>query len=667
MIENNLNFNDFKILYVEDEETLNNAVSSVLREINLNVTSKYNGFERLNELKKNDYDILITDINMPIMNGIDLITEALKINTNMKIIVISAYGDTKNILTTIKYKIERYIIKPIDMNDLTILIYECMNNIKEKREARKNLKLLKQYQEITDVFSNVSKTDINGNITYVNKKFCETTGYNDYELIGKKHALLKHPDNLKETYDDLWDTIKNKKAIWSGVIKNKKKNGETFYFQMAIKPLLNDKNDIEGFISLREDVSLIITPKQQLLDYIKNFKDCLLLLMKIDGYDTMEKFYGENTISDVCKNYKSEIFEQSKVTNCNFEKCFYLENGWYRLVAKNFIAKDDLSLNKEIVFFQDKIKNKSFMYKNIDFDFNLTISYSYGCKDLYESSRFGLKHRILNKIPLIMSNDYARLEQEKAQKNIETIDIVKTALNNHKIISYFQPIINNQTKEIEKYESLVRLIDENDKVVSPFFFLDIAKKGNYYSKITNMVLENSFTALKNTNIIISINLSILDIEKEETRKKLYELLDKYKDYRKRVIFELLEDEDAKDFQVVKTFIKNVKARGVKIAIDDFGSGYSNFERLLEYEPDILKIDGSLIRNIETNKYSLDIVETIVTFAKKSNIKTIAEFVENENIYNILSKIGIDYSQGYYFGKPECIEKIIESEKLLNNF
>ncbi|MEA3384292.1 MAG: EAL domain-containing protein, partial [Campylobacterota bacterium] len=91
---------------------------------------------------------------------------------------------------------------------------------------------------------------------------------------------------------------------------------------------------------------------------------------------------------------------------------------------------------------------------------------------------------------------------------------------------------------------------------------------------------------------------------------------------------------------------------VCIAIDDFGVGYSNFERLLEFEPDILKIDGSLIRNITTDKYSQNIVETIVNFAKKQNIETIAEYVETEEIFDFLNEIGVDYSQGYYFGKPE---------------
>lgn len=154
---------------------------------------------------------------------------------------------------------------------------------------------------------------------------------------------------------------------------------------------------------------------------------------------------------------------------------------------------------------------------------------------------------------------------------------------------------------------------------------------------------------------ISINLSSLDIEKFDTQEKLFELLEEYKEYNSRIIFEILEDEDAKDFTLIKRFIKKVKKMGVQIAIDDFGSGYSNFERLLAFEPDILKIDGSLIKNIVDDKYSKDLVETIVSFAKKQNIQTVAEFVENEEIFNILNSIGVDYSQGYYFGKPESID------------
>ena len=136
------------------------------------------------------------------------------------------------------------------------------------------------------------------------------------------------------------------------------------------------------------------------------------------------------------------------------------------------------------------------------------------------------------------------------------------------------------------------------------------------------------------------------------RNIIINLLESHKDDAHRIIFELLEDESIKDFSVVKKFISKVKEYGVKIAIDDFGAGYSNFERLLDYQPNILKIDGCLIRNIEESSYSLSAVKSIVTFAKEQNLQTVAEFIENEAIYKIIKNIGVDFSQGYYFGKPE---------------
>ncbi len=133
-------------------------------------------------------------------------------------------------------------------------------------------------------------------------------------------------------------------------------------------------------------------------------------------------------------------------------------------------------------------------------------------------------------------------------------------------------------------------------------------------------------------------------------------------YANRIVFELLEDEQVKDFQIVKDFILLVKTFGCKIAIDDFGTGYSNFERLLEYKPDILKIDGCLIKDLDTNSYSKSVVRTIVSFAKEQNIKTIAEYVENETIFNIVKELGVDYTQGYYFSEPKPLN-IIKSKEV----
>jgi EAL domain-containing protein (putative c-di-GMP-specific phosphodiesterase class I) len=233
--------------------------------------------------------------------------------------------------------------------------------------------------------------------------------------------------------------------------------------------------------------------------------------------------------------------------------------------------------------------------------------------------------------------------------------MIQKAIKNGNIISYFQPITNNKTMKIEKYESLVRLIDENGKVLSPYFFLDVAKQSGYYDKITNLVIHTSFNALQKTNKEISINLSAIDIENLETRNTLINLVTNNIADAHRIVFELLEDEHVKDFEIVKDFIALVKTFGCQIAIDDFGAGVSNFERLLDYQPDILKIDACLIKNIDKDKYSRDVVETIQLFAWKQDIKTVAEFVETPEILQIVKDIGINYTQGYLLGKPEPLE------------
>jgi EAL domain-containing protein (putative c-di-GMP-specific phosphodiesterase class I) len=305
--------------------------------------------------------------------------------------------------------------------------------------------------------------------------------------------------------------------------------------------------------------------------------------------------------------------------------------------------------------FQKTLKKITVHIGQIQYAPSLILSYAQGERQVLESARLGIKELLKNNGNFICATGFAHQKYEKAHKNIETLSMIRRAISDHRIICYFQPIIDNATRSIKKYESLVRLIDEEGKVLSPFFFLDVAKRGNYYAQITDMVLDYAFKALKYTDMDISVNLSIIDIENETTRDKLFDLIEKNAQNADRVVFELLEDENVKEFELIADFITEVKQAGVKIAIDDFGSGYSNFERLLQYQPDILKIDGSLVKNIEHDAFSRSVVKTIVAFAKEQAIQTVAEFVENETIYTILKEIGVDYSQGYHFGKPQPLD------------
>ncbi len=645
---------NIKVLYVEDDEEVRLNILKLLSSIFTDITLAENGHEALEIFKNNkNFDLIITDINMPIMNGIKLILEARKINYNIPSIIITAHNERELIDEAIMAGIDGFILKPIKLEQLYNTLLKVTEKCKLIKEHEKNLAILNQYKDITNKSSIISKTDPNGMITFVNDNFCKISGYSEIELIGRPHNIVRHPDNPKELFANLWKTIKVDKKPWAGIIKNLTKDGKSYFVKSTIKPILDNRGEIIEYMALRDDITEIMSEKKQLIASLESCSKSFLALIQIENFDILDKFYDTRSVEKIEVILGNAILALLPKEGQIFEKIYKLGDGLFALSCDySRLEKADKKIENTLSELIINTKQETIKLDNIEYDISIVVSYCIGEKNLFENAKYGIERAIETNMNLIFANNLVEEAQKTAQKNIETIHMVKKALDNFKIISYFQPIIDNKTKNIIKYESLVRLINEEGETVSPFYFLDVSKKGAYYTKITNRVIESSFNVLDHIEHNVSINLSVLDIENNAIRNKLIDLVSKDK-YKGRVTFELLEDENIKNFSNVKNFISHVKKVGnVKIAIDDFGSGYSNFERLLEYTPDILKIDGSLIKNIETDEFSRSLVETIVTFAKKQNIETIAEFVENENIYNILNEIGVDYSQGYFFGKPE---------------
>ncbi|MFW6337450.1 MAG: EAL domain-containing protein, partial [Alkalispirochaetaceae bacterium] len=211
--------------------------------------------------------------------------------------------------------------------------------------------------------------------------------------------------------------------------------------------------------------------------------------------------------------------------------------------------------------------------------------------------------------------------------------------------------------KVAKYEALVRLRDEAGTIVSPGVFLLVAKNSRYYDVITRIMLERSLEIFNKRPEELSVNLSVGDIENEKTRDHILYLLDCYPSVAERLTIELVEEESIRHYDRVKAFIETVAGYGVTVAIDDFGSGYSNFQRILELEVDYIKIDGSIVRHIADDPVYRNLASVICQFAKFSNIPIIAEFVENQAIQDVLLELGVEYSQGYYIGMPDILEEV----------
>jgi EAL domain-containing protein (putative c-di-GMP-specific phosphodiesterase class I) len=235
--------------------------------------------------------------------------------------------------------------------------------------------------------------------------------------------------------------------------------------------------------------------------------------------------------------------------------------------------------------------------------------------------------------------------------------ILKDAIAEDRIVVFKQPIVCNRKKPsdtIKKYECLIRIKEKDGSFISPYLFLDIAKKIKLYPKLTRAMIQKSFEYFKDKNCDFSINLTLDDILNETTVRFIKYKLDS-SNIAHHVIFEIVETEGIDNFEEVSLFIKSMKEYGCKIAIDDFGTGYSNFNYLMKLNVDFIKIDGSFIKNIDTDIPSQVLTELIVLFAKKQNIKTIAEFVHSPDILGKVKSLDIDFSQGYFLGEPqECI-------------
>jgi len=551
------------ILYVEDEVDLQSEVKCNIAPFVKEIITKNNGQEALEYFKDNSnkIDMIITDILMPIMNGIDMVNEIRSINYEIPIIYTTAFNDNEFLIKTVGQSIDAYILKPIDLELLLKGIVKASLKVENER-LKATLLSCNQNLEI-DVFE---KT---------------------------KELAFKNKELTKQLYTDDLTALPNRKA-------------------------------------LREDLS--------------NFKNPIVAIFDIDEFKGINDLYGIDVGNHVLIKIANIL---AKLSDDDVRV--------YRTGSDEFILLQECtSYTSE---YEDSIKNIiSFINKtslsieahDITVYVDVTVGIAHDCEHCLEKADIALRSAQENHIPYLMYSDEFNLES-KYENDIKWTEIIREAVANGKIIPYYQPIVDQEGKTV-KYESLMRLID-NDKVCSPFFFLDISKKAKYYTIMMKMMIEQTFKLIKETQKEISINLSIQDIYNEQMVNFIKTQLIML-NIAENVIFEITESESIHDYEKVYEFIVEVKKLGCKIAIDDFGSGYSNFSYILKLQPDFLKIDGSLIKDIHKDENAFIITKTIAEFAQTLGIKTIAEYVHCEEIFEILKKMNIDSFQGFYFSEPK---------------
>lgn len=262
------------ILYVEDNIEIAHNGKDILSHYFNSVDIAYDGEDGsqkyLNSLKQHhtSYDIVITDINMPKLNGVELSRLILRTRPEQAIVIMSGQEDSAYLMECINMGVSGFLSKPLDFKQLHMLLSRISQAIADRKFVVEHIDTLKnrnsklenkntQLNKAIDASVLVSKSNTKGIITYANQAFIEVSGYSLDELIGNSHNIVRHSDTEDELYHDMWKTIRSKK-VWRGMLKNKAKDGHDYYVDVTIVPVLNAKNRISEFLSIRYEVTNLV-------------------------------------------------------------------------------------------------------------------------------------------------------------------------------------------------------------------------------------------------------------------------------------------------------------------------------------------------------------------------------------------------------------------------
>jgi len=544
-----------KLLVVEDDAQMREATVAFLDTFFDHIYCANDGVEALELLGNEEIDLILTDINMPRMSGLEFISKLREINCDLPILVLSAYTESSYFLESIKYSVDGYLLKPFDMEQFFLLLLKVVKRLEEKQEL----------------------------LTY--QKHLE-------EMVAQKTKELEHRC-LHEYYTDLPNSI-------------------------------------------------------MLHDDLMSWKYGYMLLLDMSHFSVINKEYGKEFANHV-------IIRTARV----LEKHIHKNAKLYKTESDRFAILLRESSLKEVYLYCDQIVS-FFDNHNIGIDdTELHLTFNIGVDKvradisdtlinceyaLDKSKELGSRHYE------VFSERTTAFKDEK--EAVKWLRLTRELIMQEQIEPYFQPIQDLKTGAIVKYEALARGFYEGE-VISPYFFVGQAEKLGLSTALTRLMINKTFAFFKDKTQEFSINLTERDLLEGYLIRFLKQKMQQYNIAPERITFEILENITvAKNSKRITQKLNRLREIGFQIAVDDFGIENSNFSRLLEINIDYIKIDGIFIRDLKDNEKNRTITRAIVNLAKTLGIKTVAEYVEDEEIYELIKECGIDYAQGYYVGKPE---------------
>ncbi|MGN0657210.1 MAG: EAL domain-containing protein [Ruminiclostridium sp.] len=360
----------------------------------------------------------------------------------------------------------------------------------------------------------------------------------------------------------------------------------------------------------------------------------------------LKLFVGRKEIFDELKRVYAKVSEKlGKRSDCKKKIHIYSYEALSLLIAaESGISEEEF----------ENIAREIFDYLN-----NITLEdvrLSYRCavvgdhKEPLHKAETALQFGAERGIPFVK---YSQISDSvlDATEEIHILQVIRDAIAEERVIPYFQGIYDNSKKRFGLYESLMRIADKEGKIYYPDKFLPVSKKYNLYEMLSVVMVKKVMEMFLDSDIMVSINLNVRDLYDREMIKVIFGYLDKAA-HPENFVFELVETEAVTDYCYLKQFADKIHEKKAKIAIDDFGSGFSNLMHILRIDADFLKIDGEIIRMICDDEKSMQFVSILSSWCSNQKTQVVAEYVENSEIQRSIENMGISFSQGYLFSKPQ---------------
>ncbi|MGA1931886.1 response regulator [Arcobacter sp. YIC-464] len=405
------------VIYVEDDAFVREHTTIAIKKLFKEFHVAENGNEAIeiyDELIRNNQrvDVIISDINMPVLDGIDLLKEIRNRDEELPFIFTTAFTEEKYLLDAITHNATAYILKPIDIRVLTDKVYKASHSFHQQDTIIKQKKELEKYLNAIDNVAIVSKTDTKGRITFANEIFCEMAQYTREELYGSHHNIVRHPDMPKAAFQDLWKTVKNGDT-WQGKVKNRAKDGSAYYVNATIIPIFDDLGDeIIEYVGIR-----FLTTNDELEK--REFKKRVLQNIQ------------ETKKQHISSQKRIKLLEEQLITYANID-LNSLNSDMLDLKRKSESQKSQLD------YYESELKTLKEKNSNITNIANTKV-----------------KKASLIAINLKNENDKLLEENKNLKKEVEikkkvVLDLEKRITEKNKYIEDLKDVINFKEKELKK-------------------------------------------------------------------------------------------------------------------------------------------------------------------------------------------------------------------------